>query len=184
MLTVTAWATRTLGLLVMITLLVTVFSGPTAVAANGRAETVTASPRWEWPMGPPFRIVRPFIAPPTPYASGHRGIDIGGHVGIEVRAPASGVVHFAGWVVDRAVVSIRHGDGLISSFEPVASSLVAGELVARGQAIGVLEAGHCAVPCLHFGVRRHGEYVSPLLYLGGIERSVLLPTRRLDEGAV
>ncbi|MBX3094490.1 MAG: M23 family metallopeptidase [Cryobacterium sp.] len=181
MLTVTAWATRTLGLLVMIMLLGTMLSGPNAVAASGPAETITASPQWEWPIGPPFRIVRPFIAPPTPYASGHRGIDIGGRVGIEVRAPASGIVHYAGWVVDRPVLSIRHGDGLISSFEPVASSLVAGEPVARGQAIGTLEAGHCAAACLHLGVRRHGEYVSPLLYLGGIERSVLLPTRWIEE---
>lgn len=180
LLTVTAWATRAIGLIAVVALLITVLPGPTAVATGTRAEDAAASVRWDWPIGPPFRVVRPFLAPPTPYSSGHRGIDIGGGLGSEVRAPASGVVHFAGWVVDRPVLSIRHGDGLISSFEPVASVLVEGEPVVRGQVVGVLQAGHCAMPCLHFGVRRHGEYVSPLLYLGGIERSVLLPTRRLD----
>lgn len=180
LLTVTAWATRTIGLLAAVALLITVLPGPTAVATGAPAEHTVASVRWDWPIGPPFRVVKPFIAPLTPYASGHRGIDIGGGGGDDVRAPASGVVHFSGWVVNRPVLSIRHGDGLISSFEPVTSALVEGQLVARGQVIGVLEAGHCALPCLHFGVRRHGEYISPLLYLGGIERSVLLPTRRLD----
>lgn len=138
------------------------------------------TPAWAWPVGPPFGVVRPFIAPETPYSSGHRGIDIDARAGDEVRAPAAGVVHFAGWVVDRPVVSIRHANGLISSFEPVASTLTAGTPLARGEAIGTLEAGHCALACLHFGVRRHGEYVSPLLFLGGIPRSVLLPTRSID----
>ncbi|WP_443208538.1 hypothetical protein [Salinibacterium sp. PAMC 21357] len=40
-----------------------------------------------------------------------------------------------------------------------------------------MQAGHCTRPCLHFGVRVEGEYVSPLNYLSGIPRAVLLPTR-------
>jgi murein DD-endopeptidase MepM/ murein hydrolase activator NlpD len=60
----------------------------------------------------------------------------------------------------------------------VESTLSAGEAVSRGQLVGALLPGHCAlVPCLHFGVRLNGEYVSPLNYLGGIRRAVLLPTR-------
>src|SRR5690606_31996405 len=124
-------------------------------------------------------IVRPFVAPATPYASGHRGIDIRGTAGAAVVAPADGVVHFSGFVVDRPVLSIRHPGGLISSYEPVTSELVAGTVVHRGDTIGALQSGHGGAPCLHFGVRLHGDYVSPLLYLGGIPRSVLLPTRRL-----
>lgn len=177
----TAWSPRGLGLLVASALLLAALPGPPAIAEDVRTPIRAVSTRWDWPLRGPSPIVRPFIAPATPYASGHRGIDIGGHVGIEVSAPASGVVHFAGWVVDRSVVSIRHGDGLISSVEPVKSSLPAGTPVARGQVIGSLETGHCIQACLHFGVRRHGEYVSPLLYLRGIERSVLLPTRRIEE---
>lgn len=149
-----------------------------AVAAAS-APTAAATQRWSWPLPAPHPVVRPFIAPETAYSSGHRGIDIGGVDGSAVMAPADGVVHFAGWVVDRPVVSIRHAGGLISSFEPVAASVSEGEPVARGQAIGVLEVGHCAMSCLHFGVRLYGEYVSPLLLLEGIPRSVLLPTREL-----
>jgi len=150
------------------------------VSAPGSAPLALAAPAsWSWPVSPPHRVVRPFIAPETPYSAGHRGIDIAGIVGQIVRAPADGVVHFSGWVVDRPVVSIRHAGGVMSSVEPVAGDRVAGEVVARGEVIGVLEAGHCVSPCLHLGARRFGEYVSPVLFLGGIPRSVLLPTRHV-----
>ena len=83
-------------------------------------------------------------------------------------------------VVDRPVLSIQHADGLVSSYEPVRSELPPGTPVRRGEAVGRLLPGHCASVCLHFGVRLHGQYVSPLNYLGGIPRSVLLPTRPLS----
>ncbi|HRN29855.1 MAG TPA: M23 family metallopeptidase [Terrimesophilobacter sp.] len=161
--------------------LIAVAMGISAVlVAGGSASTAALTPLWEWPLAAPHAVVRPFIAPASPYASGHRGIDIAGVADQPVVAPADGVVHFAGWVVDRPVVSVRHPGGLISSFEPVTSIVAEGDRVTRGQLIGVLEGGHCPRACLHFGARRFGEYVSPLLFLGGIPRSVLLPTRALD----
>ena len=132
---------------------------------------------WRWPVDPPRSVLRPFIAPETPYAPGHRGIDIRAPAGT-VFAPASGVVHFAGTVVDRPVLSINHGDGVLSSYEPVTSTLTAGDAVSRGDPIGIVQSGHCVSLCLHFGVRVDGQYVSPLAWLGGIPNSVLLPTRR------
>lgn len=132
---------------------------------------------WLWPVDPPHTVVRPFIAPQTAYSAGHRGIDIAAPDGAPIRAPADGVVSFAGVVVDRPVLSITSPGGLIESFEPVISTLVAGAAVARGAVIGTVLAGHCAQTCLHFGVRLNGGYVSPLNYLGGIQRPVLLPTR-------
>ncbi|MCW4384839.1 M23 family metallopeptidase [Salinibacterium sp. SYSU T00001] len=151
--------------------------GP-ALAGSGRAAEAT-SQFWLWPVTGPRRVVRTYQAPPTPYAAGHRGIDIAVGVGGVVRAPEEGVVHFAGMVAGRPVVSLRHDGGLISSVEPVESTLKAGDVVARGDPIGTLwaETSHCPASCLHLGVRRHGEYVSPLNYLGGIPRSVLLPPR-------
>lgn len=161
-------------------LLLTLMTG--AAPAAGATPTHT-TPRWNWPIDAPRVIARPFIAPATPYSAGHRGIDLWADAGAAVYAPADGIVHFAGVVVDRPVISVEHPGGLISSFEPVASSLVAGTLVHRGEAIGHIlgapQSGHCGAPCLHFGVRLHGQYVSPLNYLGGIPRSVLLPTRSL-----
>jgi len=135
-----------------------------------------AAGNWTWPVEPPYRILRPFIAPATPYSAGHRGIDVAAP-SARVLAPSAGVVHFAGVVVDRPVLSIRHPGGLISSYEPVNALVAAGQSVARGDLIGEAIPGHCSVPCVHFGVRRDGEYISPLNYLGGIPRSILLPTR-------
>jgi murein DD-endopeptidase MepM/ murein hydrolase activator NlpD len=154
------------------------FAASPAAAAPVVHTAEGASVSWVWPVRPPRMIVRPYIAPPTPYAAGHRGIDVGtGDDPSPVFSPDDGVVHFAGVVVDRPVLSIRHSGGLISSYEPVITELVAGEAVRRGEVVGVLQAGHCSRPCLHFGVRRHGEYLSPLNFLGGIPHSVLLPTR-------
>lgn len=137
------------------------------------------SSSWAWPVPSPHPITRPFIAPQTQYSSGHRGIDIAASAGAIVRSPANGVIHFSGFVVNRSLVSIDHGAGVLSSFEPVLSHLAEGTLVRRGEELGVLQSGHCSAPCLHLGVRVHGHYVSPLNFLGRLEPSVLLPTRPL-----
>lgn len=134
-------------------------------------------PTWTWPVAPPHPIVRPYLAPPTPYGAGHRGIDVAAAAGTPVRAPDDGIVHFAGVVVDRPVLSIEHATGLLSSMEPVTSTLHVGDVVHRGDVVGVLEAGHCAESCLHLGARLDGEYVSPLRFLGGVPPAVLYPTR-------
>ncbi len=135
---------------------------------------------WQWPIDPPWLVVKPFVAPATPYGPGHRGIDLAAPAGAAVYSPAAGEIYFVGTVVNRPVLSIRHPDGLLSSFEPVTSPLTAGDVVRRGERVGTLEPGHCAAVCLHFGVRLHGQYVSPLKYLSGIPHSVLLPVRPLS----
>lgn len=134
--------------------------------------------RWAWPVRGAHQILRPFIAPATRYAAGHRGIDIA--TSGTVYAPADAVVQFSGFVVDRPVLSLAHSGRILSSYEPVTSSLVAGDTVRRGQVVATVAPGHCSELCLHFGVRVDGEYVSPLLFLGGILHSVLLPTRPLS----
>jgi murein DD-endopeptidase MepM/ murein hydrolase activator NlpD len=154
-------------------------SGVSSAAAAARVAAAdfaksAAYPRWSWPVIGSHVIVRPFIAPATQYSAGHRGIDIAASGA--VLAPANGVVHFRGVVVNRGVLSIDQGAGIISSFEPVTSTLAAGTVIVRGQVIGQIDAGHCAESCLHFGVRVNGQYVNPLLFLGGVVRPVLLPT--------
>lgn len=134
-----------------------------------------AAPGWVWPVEGPRRIVRAYLAPATPYSAGHRGVDLGAaRPGVDVVAVTSGVVHFAGVVVDRPVITVRQGQ-LLATVEPVTPLVAVGDRVETGQVIGTLEPGHCARPCVHLGVRVAGEYVSPLLYLGGLERAVLLP---------
>jgi murein DD-endopeptidase MepM/ murein hydrolase activator NlpD len=131
---------------------------------------------WSWPVASPRQIERPFVTPPTPYGVGHRGIDITATLGTTVTAPADGTVLFAGLVVDRDVISIDHGGGVTSSFEPVTAVVTAGDNVTEGEIIGYTNAGpHCQ--CLHLGARIGDAYVSPLAFLSQIDRAVLLPWR-------
>ncbi|ROS54782.1 murein hydrolase activator EnvC [Frigoribacterium sp. PhB24] len=165
---------------VVASVLVAVLAGslPTGPASATPGASDAEGAVWAWPVASPHPVVRPFVGPPNPWSPGHRGIDIGTTEGSVVTAPDDGVVHFAGVVVDRPVLSIAHSGGVLSSFEPVVADVSTGDAVTRGQTVGVLDAGHCADrPCLHLGARVDGEYVSPLVFLGGIEPSVLLPTR-------
>lgn len=156
---------------------VAVPSSATAAIEGSRASGAGGAV-WAWPVAAPHPVVRPFVGPPNPWSPGHRGIDVGTTPGAVVLAPDDGVVHFAGVVVDRPVLSIAHAGGVLSSVEPVTADVAKGDVVTRGQTVGVLDPGHCADrSCLHLGARVDGEYVSPLLFLGGVEPSVLLPTR-------
>lgn len=128
---------------------------------------------WSWPIMGPHTISRGYSAPTSAYSPGHRGIDVVADPGAEVLSPADGVVHFAGWVVDRNVLSIDH-EGLYSTFEPVEALVHTGEKVTRGQVIGHLSTGpHCS--CLHMGAREGENYLSPLAMLSIVPAAVLLP---------
>lgn len=130
--------------------------------------------RWIPPLGVPLQISTGFLAPPNPYAAGHRGFDLGASAGTEIVAPTSGVVTFAGTIVDRPVLSIRVDAQTVVSLEPAETELSAGASVTRGAAIGIVShGGHCAAHCLHLGVRVDGNYVNPLRYFAG--RPKLLP---------
>jgi murein DD-endopeptidase MepM/ murein hydrolase activator NlpD len=143
---------------------------------SGSDSSDEESARWRWPVPPPVRVLAPFRAPPTPYSPGHRGIDLAAEPGATILAPADGVVSFAGPVAGRGVVSIDHGGGVVSAIEPVDALVAVGTSVRAGDTIGTVSSGgHCDTGCVHFGVRVHGEYVSPFLFLGGMPRAVLLP---------
>ncbi|WP_223841993.1 M23 family metallopeptidase [Kocuria sp. cx-455] len=135
---------------------------------------------WTWPVKPQPAVTRSFQPPAQKWLSGHRGVDLGAAPGTEVRSPAAGTVSFTGVVVDRPVITVDHGAGLKSSFEPVAATVERGQSVARGQVIGTIaEAGHCPpANCVHWGVRRDGDYVNPLQFVQDMRPSVLLPVPR------
>jgi murein DD-endopeptidase MepM/ murein hydrolase activator NlpD len=136
-----------------------------------------ARAQWSWPLSPQPSVLRSFDPPDKPWLSGHRGVDLGpAPDGGPVTAPSDGVVTFSGVVVDRPVITIDQGDGLRSSFEPVASELKPGDAVSKGQVIGSLEPSHCgSTTCLHWGVRRGEEYVNPLGLVADMRPSILLP---------
>lgn len=143
----------------------------TAAAAAG------AAPSWQWPLAPRPPVLRGFNPPPKPWLSGHRGVDLGFAVaGAPVTSPAAGTVSFVGVVVDRPVITIDHGGGLRSSFEPVESTLAVGATVTAGQVVGAVLPGHCpAAQCLHWGVRDGEDYVNPLQFVLDLRPSILLP---------
>jgi murein DD-endopeptidase MepM/ murein hydrolase activator NlpD len=148
-------------------------SGPAVPPDEVRIETREA---WVWPVATPFRLDREFVAPAHEYGPGHRGIDLAPGGGMDALAPAGGVVAFSGAVAGRGILTIDHGDGLVTTLEPVESELTAGSPVQRGDVVGSLSVGGHSVPGrLHFGVRLRGEYINPLLLLGGVPRAVLLP---------
>lgn len=133
------------------------------------------APQWHWPVRP-FRLDRPFVAPPHRYGPGHRGIDVRALGEPAVVAPDGGIVAFSGDVAGRGILTIDHGGGLVSTLEPIASDLIAGTAVARGAPVGVISTGgHADAGALHLGARLDGEYINPLVLLGGVPRAVLLP---------
>lgn len=144
------------------------------VVAGGPARAAPPAD-WVWPVAPP-RIVGPYVQPAHTYAPGHRGIDLAAAIGAAVRAPARGVVAFVGRVVDRGIVTIDHGDGFVTTFEPVVPVVDAGDPVIAGQVVAVVDVGgHTSPGAVHFGVRQDGAYINPMLLLGGIPRAILLP---------
>nr|WP_269329653.1 M23 family metallopeptidase [Kineosporia babensis] len=141
--------------------------------------------QWRWPLSPRPTVERVFVLGPHPWSPGHRGVDLAGARGQPVVAPAEGTVSFAGVVAGMPVVSIDHGDGLVSSFEPVRTRVHRGQAVLGGAVLGELvgfgPGSHCLpVVCLHWGTRREGVYIDPLELVGAEPGpAVLLPHRPL-----
>lgn len=129
-------------------------------------------PVGSWPLRPEPEVVATFDAPASPYAAGHRGVDLLGRAGQPVRTALDGEVAFAGRVAGRGVVVVSHG-ATRTTYEPVAASLGVGEAVAAGDVVGRLEVApsHC-VPrvCLHWGWIESGpageQYLDPLRLVG------------------
>ncbi|MCC0095648.1 M23 family metallopeptidase [Streptomyces flavotricini] len=118
------------------------------------------------PLPPPLVVARWWDPPPTPYAAGHRGVDLAAPVGAELRAVGPGRVHHAGPVAGRGVLSLTLPGGLRTTYEPVRPLVTEGEEVTTGQVVAVLTEGtHCAGPCLHWGLLRGTTYLNPLALL-------------------
>lgn len=127
-------------------------------------------------------VIQHYRQSETPYSSGHRGVDYEVVLAQGVFAPADATVHFVGQVVNRQLISLSHDEQILSSFEPVCSTLTEGESVQKGQLIGEVCEGdetyqpHCqSQSCLHFSIRKNGEYLSPLWFTRELKSSRLLP---------
>lgn len=150
------------------------FSLAAAALLVGRAVGAAAAeePDRAWPVGDRPDVLRGWEPPPSPYAAGHRGVDLAAPAGAQVRAAAAGRVSFAGQVADRGVLSITlpaSGEPpLRTTYEPVRALVAEGDEVVAGQVVAELEPGtyHCpAGTCLHWGLKRGTEYLDPLSLL-------------------
>ncbi|WP_407837025.1 M23 family metallopeptidase [Streptomyces sp. DSM 116496] len=118
------------------------------------------------PLPSPLTVVRWWDPPPTPYAAGHRGVDLAAPVGAELRAVGPGRVHYAGQVAGRGVLSLTLPNGLRTTYEPVRPLVAEGAEVTAGQVVAVLTDGHhCSRPCLHWGLLHTTTYLNPLTLL-------------------
>ena len=136
--------------------------------------------QWQAPLAKPV-LINQFLQPNSDYSAGHRGVDYLVKNGEEVFAPTDGKVRFSGRVVDRGVLTLEHGGSLLTSFEPVCGLKMVGDRVLRGEVIAKVcdEPGyqnHCGVrACLHFALRQDTGYLSPLVTIGELSPSRLLP---------
>jgi murein DD-endopeptidase MepM/ murein hydrolase activator NlpD len=121
-----------------------------------------------WPLDPVPAVIARFDPPDSPWGAGHRGVDLLGRPGQQVRAAMAGRVTFAGTLAGRGVVVVDHG-ATRTTYEPVAATVSVGASVPAGGVLGSLQAGgsHCLPrTCLHWGLLRGEQYLDPLSLLG------------------
>jgi murein DD-endopeptidase MepM/ murein hydrolase activator NlpD len=122
-------------------------------------------------------VLDPLRPPSTPYGRGNRGVEYDTEPGDVVRAAAPGRVTFAGSVAGRRYVTVLHGDGVRTTYGPLASigaGVAAGASVDRAGAVGT--AGDAMLWTARLGRR---AYVDPaeLLAASGTLRVRLVPDR-------
>jgi murein DD-endopeptidase MepM/ murein hydrolase activator NlpD len=145
-------------------------------ARSPGARTAPVAPRagWRWPLSPRPAVTRDFRAPQSQWGAGHRGVDLAAAAGQPVLSASSGVVTHVGVVAGRPTVTVLHGGGVRTTYEPVGARVRKGEAVTAGQVLGVIDGhSHCGT-CLHLGALRGRVYLDPLVLLGP-RRVVLLP---------
>lgn len=114
-------------------------------------------------------VVDPFRPPATTYGAGNRGLTYDLAPATPVRATAAGQVVFAGWVAGTRHVTIRHADGLRTSYSFLASIVVRrGERVAGGAVVGTAGEG------FHLGARVGDTYIDPASLFAAVRIEVRL----------
>lgn len=124
---------RTLAAVLTAALVVTL-PPPDAATVDGAPPAIAANHRRPVPGG----VLVPADIPEQNWLPGHRGVDLVAAPGAPVHASSSGTVRFAGVVAGTPVVSVDHGGGLRTTYEPVLADVRRGEHVSRGQVLGRL----------------------------------------------
>jgi murein DD-endopeptidase MepM/ murein hydrolase activator NlpD len=134
-----------------------------------RAGTVLAALPTRWPVrGTVNSEFGQRLSPWTGVPETHSGIDIAAEIGTPVRAPAPGVVAFAGGAPDYGTtLVIDHGHDIKTLFGHLQTlQVVTGQKVERGQTIALTgNTGKSSGPHLHYEITVRGQAVNPRGYL-------------------
>jgi murein DD-endopeptidase MepM/ murein hydrolase activator NlpD len=161
-----------LGVVAALVIVIAAGPRPLPAAADGGGGVVSYVP----PVDAP--VVDPFHLPTTPYGPGNRGLDYDAVPGTPVRASADGVVLFAGQVGGTLHVTLRHADGIRTSYSFLARiAVVLGQRLHQGDPVGT------AGERFHFGARSGDVYVDPAgLFAGADATLALLPLDAVPAG--
>lgn len=100
------------------------------------------------------------------YARAHNGVDYHAPTGAPVGVVAPGVVTMAGWTAGGGrTVKVRHPNGYETEYLHLSSIAVrAGQRVSQGDLAGrVGMTGLATGPHLHYGLKKNGRYVNPII---------------------
>lgn len=108
------------------------------------------------------------VSPFTGQIVSHKGVDLASPIGTPIRAPADGVVIFAGAKVGFGnFIMIAHGNGVVSRYGHNAQNMVRpGQKINRGEQIATVGmTGKTTGPHLHYEVLINGIYVNPKKFM-------------------
>ncbi|MEO7156364.1 MAG: peptidoglycan DD-metalloendopeptidase family protein [Vicinamibacterales bacterium] len=100
------------------------------------------------------------------YSRAHNGVDYHAPSGAPVASVAPGVVTMAGWTAGGGrTVKLRHPNGYETEYLHLSSiSTRAGARISQGDLVGRVGAtGLATGPHLHYGMKRDGRYVNPVV---------------------
>ena len=134
-----------------------------------RATRVIAALPSRWPVRGPINSGFGGRASPwSPKSEFHSGLDIGAPIGTQVRAPAPGVVVFAGAHPEYGqTLIVDHGNDTKSLYGHLSRLAVgANQTVQRGDVIALTgNTGRSSGPHLHYEIQVKGQPVNPTTYL-------------------
>ena len=100
------------------------------------------------------------------YARAHNGVDYHAGTGTPVVSVAPGVVTLAGWTSGGGrTVKVRHPNGYETEYLHLSAiSVKQGSRIGQGELVGkVGQTGLATGPHLHYGLKKNGRYVNPIL---------------------
>ena len=100
------------------------------------------------------------------YARAHNGVDYHAAIGAPVVSVAPGVVTFAGWTNGGGrTVKVRHPNGYETEYLHLSALKTRqGARIGQGELVGLVgKTGLATGPHLHYGLKKAGRYVNPIL---------------------